>query len=228
MAWNPSKKQISTYEQLLKRYNKQRKQIERAHRQLEQITPSGRMPSLVIPERQRKMTLRQIRMSGRRMFAMKIRQLKKIVHGGLQEFYNDYKKSYLELYRNYIIQDDPEGYQNRFYSPEQIAEAERLEGKEMAQFMHDYNRIVTMNGTVFTFLVKAGKIPEFRYLYRQFENDFEMYENYAQQFHKGLNWARNINPKVAKEFLSGAPFSKWSKQAQDVYMKWHDIKGYGK
>ena len=96
--WKPTEKQINTYEELVKRYNKIRNQIIKAHRSLEKRTPTGRMPSLVVPERQRKMSIRQITISGRRLYGIKIRQLKKVVHGGLQAFYNDYKKLCLGVF----------------------------------------------------------------------------------------------------------------------------------
>lgn len=217
--WNPSENQISAYEQILKRYNKIRKQIISAHHNLEQIVPSGRMPSLVVPERHRKMTLRQMRLTGRRVFLLKLRQLKKVVHGGLQAFYSDYKKSYLQLYRDYIIQDMPEGYQNRFYSDLQIKEAD---SPEMAQFMHDYNSLVNMNGTVFTLLLKMGKIPQFKYLYAQFVQDLDTYDNFAKLFHKAIRTARYIRIKDANDILSNSNWSKKSVFAQKLYKKMFD------
>lgn len=217
--WNPTEKQLSVYEETLKKYNKLRKQIIKAHHSLEKITPSGRMPSLVVPERQRKMSLRQIRLSGRQVFNLKIRQLKKVVHGGLQAFYSDYKKSYLELYRNYIIQDLPEGYQGRFYSEFQIKEAD----PEMAQFMHDYNSLVNMNGVVFAFLVKSGRLPEFRYLYAQFVQDFSTYDNYGYKFHKAIKLSRYISKNDALSVLGEADWSRRSKNLQRLYKKSFEV-----
>lgn len=225
MAWKPTQNQISVYEDILKKYQKLRRQIVKAHKNLESVTPSGRMPAMVVPQRERKMSMRQIRITGRRAFALKMKQLKKIVHGGLQAFYNDYKKSYLFLYREYILPEYPMGGYSEakgmghYYTDEQIAECERLEGKEMAQFMRDYNRIVFMNGTVFTLLLKSGKIPEFKYIYRQFASDIDMYENYAQAFHKGLSFANRINARTAENILSGANFSKRSRETMSFFKK---------
>lgn len=216
MAWKPTQKQISQYEMLLKKYNKIRNQIVRAHKSLEKRTPTGRMPSLVVPERQHKMSMRQMRITGRQVFNLKIKQLKKVVHGGLQAFYSDYKKSYLELYRNYIIGYDPDGYQGRFYSALQIKEAEI---PELAQFMHDYNSIVNMNGTVFALLVKTGRMPEFKYLYAQFSSDLTPYENYGLKFHKAVRSARYMSIKDAKDILEESNWSRRSRAIQRLYKK---------
>lgn len=214
--WKPTEKQLTTYEKLLKEYNKIRKQIISAHKQLEKETSTGRMPSLVVPERQRKMSARHIRITGRQLFNLKIKQLKKVVHGGLQSFYSDYKKSYLELYRNYIIGEDPEGYQGRYYSEFQIKEET---DPQMQQFMHDYNSIVNMNGTVFALLVKSGRIPEFKYLYMQFAQDTTPYDNYGNMMHTAIRRSRYINMKDAEAILGGASWSKRSKALQNLYKK---------
>ena len=214
--WKPTQKQLTTYEQLVKQYNKMRKQIVKSHRALEDHIGAGRMPSLVVPERHRKMSIRQIRVSGRRLFNLKVKQLKKVVHGGLQKFYSDYKKSYLELYRKYLIQEDPYGYQERFYSELQIKEEK---DPEMRQFMRDYNSIVNMNGTVFALLVKTGRIPEFKYLYAQFQQDLSTYENYGQALHKAIRMAKYIRTSDADAILKEAKWSRWSKIKQNLYKK---------
>lgn len=214
--WQPTGKQLRTYDEILKKYNKMRNQIVKSHRALEEHIGAGRMPALVVPERHRKMTISQIRISGRRLFALKIKQLKRVVHGGLQKFYSDYKKSYLELYREYIIQEDPEGYQGRFFSDLQIKEEK---DPQMRQFMHDYNSIVNMNGTVFALLVKTGRVPEFRRLYDQFQGGFRPYENYGQQLHRAVRMSRYISVKDAEAILKEAKWSRWSKVKQTLYKK---------
>lgn len=201
-SWKPTEKQLSTYELLVKKYSKMRKQIIKAHRNLEEIT-GGRLPSLVVPERHRKMRMAQIRMSGRKIFLAKVKQLRKIVNEGIKGFFKSYKKSYLDLYRTYIIGEDPEaGKYHTMYSEMQIKEMEATDPK-MAQFMHDYNKIVTMPPEVFAFLVKSGKLPEFKYVYNELGKGLTFAESYAERMSLGLKQARRIDVKKAGDFLSG-------------------------
>ena len=203
--WKPTQKQISTYEELVKKYNKIRKQIINAHRNLEKQTPTGRMPSLVVPERHRKMTLRQMRITGKMLFKLKVKQLSKIVNRGLKGFYQDYKRSYLELYRTYIIGEEPDGLAfgttPLYYTDEQI-KLTALNDKDMAKFMQTYNDIVRLNPYVFAFLIKSGKMPEFKQLYSELGKGLTFPESFVEQSHRAVkNWGYFMNTKEGGELL---------------------------
>lgn len=208
--WNPSKKQLSAYEELVKRYQKVRRKIIKAHRNFSEFTVSGRLPSLVVPERHRKMSVNQIRLSGRRLFNLKIKQLKKVVAGGLDDFYKKFKDSYLELYRRYIIEDDPEynpfgGEKGFLYSEDQI-KLKNIDDPKMAQFMIDYNNLVRMNRYLFAFLIKSGKLPEFKQIYREFKGlTFE--ESFGEDVTKAIKQSRHFDLSFAKKVAEGLNIS---------------------
>ena len=203
--WKPTERQLSTYEMLTKKYNKLRNQIIKAHKNLESVTPTGRMPALVVPERHRKMSLRQIIVSGRLLFKLKLKQLSKVVNHGLDGFYKDYKRSYLELYRNYIIGENPEGLAFKtvpmFYTEEQM-NTTKINDPEMAKFMGIYNSIVRLNPYVFAFLIKSGKIPEFKQLYSELGKGLTFPESFVSQTAKAVkNWGYFMNTREASALL---------------------------
>lgn len=222
-TWKPSQKELSVYEQLLKKYNKMRQQVIKAHRALEEHTPSGRMPSLVVPERHRKMTLRQIQIGGRRLFKLKLRQLKTNIRGGLGAFFKRYKDGYLELYRD-LIGETPElnpfhsSAKGFLYSEEQIKLA-HINEPELAKFMRTYNDIVRLNPAVFTLLIKSGKIPSFQRLYDELGRGLTFPEKVVDETHKAVRfWGYRLNTregvKWANETLKG------EKKAIERYIKY--------
>ena len=118
------------------------------------------------------------------MLREKMKALYKIVSKGEMSFYKDFKRSYLELYRTYIIEEDPD-LKNGMFSKEQIAD-KYFEDPKMAQFMHDYNSIVTMNPLRFLVLLYSGKIPEFKWLYRELVQGLSGYDSFAERMHNAI------------------------------------------
>ena len=203
MKWTPTQKQYSKYEEIVKKYQKLRSKIIKAHKNLERVTSTGRMPAMVVPKRVRKQTLRQIRLSGRMMFNAMVKQLKKVVDAGLKGFYSDYKKSYMQLYSEYLIEEAPMGANSFgfFYTKEQIS----LADEKTQELMHLYNKIKTMNPFVFGFLMKSGRLPAFNKLYveTQQQGQFEVSESFLAQFKKGIYSARYMTPKATSRMLAG-------------------------
>ena len=214
MARKITEQEYSEYEKMLKKYQRMRRKIIKAHKNIAESSRSySRLPQMVAPEREVKVSLRAFRMTGRRAFRMKMRQLKKLVYGGYAEFYKDFKKQYLELYRN-LIDEQPEDYtalqlynmsigkeggEPVFYSEYQI----KLASKDEAQFMRNYNNIVRMNPMVFAYLIKTGRIPEFKKLYAQFQGEVRTQENWLDAMSKAIKLSRRFSPSDAERILTG-------------------------
>ena len=190
-----------------------RRKIVRSHEQIaERSRNYSRLPQLVAPERQKKVSLGQFRLTGRRIFNLKMRQLKKFVSGGYQEFYKEFKRQYLKLYQQ-LLEESPElnpfGRGEGFlYSEEQM----KLASKDEAQFMRDYNAVVRMNPMVFAYLIKTGRIPEFKKLYAQFQGEVRTQENWLDAMSKAIKMSRRFNSRDAEKLLTGTIPEKLSKK----------------
>lgn len=224
--WSPTSKQMSEYERLLKAYNKMRKHIAKAHKVITGGESSGRLPSLVNLQQERKMTMKQIRLTGRKIFNFKLKQLNRIVKGGYKAFYKDFKNQYLELYREYILDETPMGYNGIYYSKDQI-DGRREESTKEAQFMEDYNRIVAMNPYVFAFLVKSGRMPAFKLLYNEFKSEFSFYESWGDEMHKAIKQAYRMDVKWAEQIVTGVT-KKGMKAEREKYEKYAKTMGWRK
>lgn len=223
--------EYSEYERILKKYQRMRRAIIRGHKSLiEQSRAPSRLPQMVAPERETKISLAKFRLTGRRIFALKMRQLKKLVSGGFQEFYKEYKYQYLELYQR-LLDESPEGYTalqlyNHYnkgfklgnpilYSEDQI----KFASKDEAEFMRNYNAIVRMNPMVFAYLIKSGRMPEFRHLYQQFLGEVRTQENWLDAMSKAIKMARNFSPIEAERLLLNPKLSKSNKEKLKTYAK---------
>ena len=206
MAKKITQEEYNEYERLLKKYQRMRRKIINAHKQIAEHSRNySRLPQLVAPERQTKVSLGSFRLTGRRIFNMKLRQLKKFVTGGYQDFYKEFKWQYLKLYQQ-LLEEVPEGKLNTlsseglFYTAEQM----KLASKDEAQFMRDYNAVVRMNPMVFAYLIKTGRIPEFKKLYAQFQGEVRTQENWLDAMSKAIKMARRFSPKEAEALLTGS------------------------
>ena len=201
-------KLYSQYEEILRKYNNMRKRITRRISKLKDDSKGGRLPSMVVPQRQRKIQQRTAMKMSRRMLRMKIKALYGMVRKGEESFFKDFKRSYLELYRAYIIEENPE-LKNGMYSKEQI-ELMAITDSQMAQFMHDYNAIVRMNPKRFITRLYTGKIPEFKWLYREIVLGISGYQSFAEQMHEAikLKSVRSESEDESNEAISSKVSSK--------------------
>lgn len=204
MARKITEQEYSEYEKMLKKYQRMRRKIIKAHKNIaESSRSSSRLPQMVAPERETKISLRAFRMTGRRAFRMKMRYLKKLVYGGYAEFYKEFKNQYLKLYQQ-LLDEEPElnpfGTGKGFlYSEYQI----KLASKDEAEFMRNYNNIVRMNPMVFAYLIKTGRIPEFKKLYAQFQGEVRTQENWLDAMSKAIKLSRRFSPSDAEKLLTG-------------------------
>ena len=193
-------KLYNEYERIQKEYNKLRKNLKKKFNVWKEDNTSGRLPSVVIPQRQRKLTQRQAMRMSRRQLRMRIKAMYGFVQKGMKGFFKEFKKSYLELYKTYIIIDDPElnpfGNEKGFlYSQEQI-KLQEVSDPKMAQFMRDYNAIVRMNPERFATLIYTGKIPQFHKIYDELVKGkwgFNGYESFAEDLHNAIRLRGVVN-----------------------------------
>ena len=193
-----SQKEYSEYERLLKKYQQMRRNIIKAHKRLAQNADTGRLPQMVAPERERKISLGRFNLTGRQLFNLKVKHLKKVVLGGYQAFYKEFKWQYMDLYKS-LIQEEPDiKYFGGMYSPEQIRMAEEPD----KTLMQDYNSLVRMNAMVFAYLLKTGRIPEFRYLYREMTG-IKFVDSPLERFSKAIRQGKYFSPRDAERLLTG-------------------------
>ena len=200
-----TEKEYSEYTKILKKYQQMRRNIIKAHNNFANTSKApSRLPQLVAPERERKLSLSQIRLTPRKVFNAKLRHLNKVVKEGYYGFYKDFKRQYLKLYRSLLEEEpelnpkNPEG-KGYLYSDYQI----HLASKEEGQFMKDYNALVRMSPYVFAYLLKTGRIPAFKKLYQQFKGEVSVEENFLGQFHKAIVMAYRFKVKDAERLLMG-------------------------
>ena len=221
MAKKISEQEYNEYEKILKKYQQMRRKIIKAHKRIAEASRNySRLPQLVAPEREKKLSITSFRISGRRIFNMKLRQLKKFVTGGYQEFYKEFKNQYLKLYQQ-LLDEEPE--LNPFHSGKGFLYSEeqmKLASPEEAQFMRDYNNIVRMNPMVFAYLIKTGRIPEFKKLYAQFQGEVRTQENWLDAMSKAIKMSRRFSPAIAEKLLTGSIPNRLSKSNKER------LKGY--
>jgi len=168
-------KLYNEYERIQKEYNKLRKRLIKKTRRFEQQNDTGRVPSLVIPERKRKIPLRTAMRMGRREMWRRINALKRVVNAGESGFYRLFKRSYFELYRM-VIGEEPEAFNGYKYSEQQIAEMENVD-KDLASLMDSYNALFQMPPEIFYLLLRRGDIPAFKMIYAEAVGGVSYYES---------------------------------------------------
>ena len=168
-------KLYSEYERIQKEYNKLRKKLIKKTRKFEENNKTGQLPSLVIPERKRKITLRTAMRMSRRELWRRINALRKVVNAGESGFFKQFKKSYFELYRM-VIGEDPEAFNGYKYSEQQIAEMENADSG-LASLMESYNALFQMPSEIFYLLLRRGDIPAFKMIYAEAIGGVSYYES---------------------------------------------------
>lgn len=175
---NITKRDISIYRELTEQVKTLRKVLKKRYRKLEKEVGVGRLPALVLPESPKPVSRINWRKLRYQQYQAKIKALRLIVAGGLRGWYKRmYKDKILELWRENLIGDHPEGGINGriksgwYYSDEQIEDAD----EKTARFMLIYNRLVRMDISVFMIMYDSGMLPAFRLLYDAEKGGFHNY-----------------------------------------------------
>lgn len=184
-------KLYNEYERIQKEYNKLRKRLIKKTRRFEERNETGRLPSLVIPERKRKIQLRTAMRMSRREMWRRINALRKVVNAGESGFFKLFKRSYFELYRS-VIGEQPEAFNGFKYSEQQIAEMYNVDSK-MASLMESYNALFQMPSEIFYLLLKRGDIPSFKMIYAEAIGGVSYYESVLDRLSEiSHDWKRMI------------------------------------
>ena len=70
--------------------------------------------------------------------------------------------------------------------------------------MRDYNAIVRMNPVVFAYMIKTGRIPEFKKLYQEFAGMVKTQENWLDALSKAVKQSRYFNPRKVEDLMTGS------------------------
>ena len=165
----PSQRSIDLYNQLVESQNQIRKTLTRIHRQAEEAFGAGRLPSLVIPKKARKIRMsdfqgmNKIKLQQRlKMFWARYRESKRLFSQGLRSYIaRTVKDGYMELWRDQILFNSGESPEGKFSKFTQ----EQIENSYMGEFMDVYNKLISLPAEAFLAMLYKGKIIQFKYIY---------------------------------------------------------------
>ena len=192
--WTPSLKQLSLYDELLKRQNLTRKRLLKRRRKAEEKGSSfGRpLPDLVLPmkaRRYRDITRYAPRFDSYEDYRNKIRALQNLYGGKgspeLQWYRENYRKNILGIIKGWI-QDElnfnykPEGYFGK-YSEEQIQMANQV-ANDGGRFLDLYNKMISLSMGEFMTMYDSGFFPKLKYIYEEMKGIGGIEFSYVDEF----------------------------------------------
>lgn len=174
--WKPTLKQLSVYDELLKRQNIARKRLLKRRRIAEQETSFGRgLPDLVIPIKvKRYRDITRYRFNSYEDYRKKVSALQELYGGkgtpDLQYYKQTYKKNILNLIKGWIqdyigYREKPEGYFGK-YSDEQIQKA-YIAIEDGGKFLNLFNKMQSLSTGEFMTMYDFGYIPRIKYIYNE-------------------------------------------------------------
>ena len=173
----PSPKTINLYNRLVENQNKVRKQLRRIHKNAEEASGAGRLPTLVIPKSAHKIRhnyfegLSSAELQRRlKQFYEKLNNAKALFASGIKSYLSrTLKDGYMELWRDQILfrsGESPEGYFGKFST-------EQIENSYMGEFMEVYNMMMSLSAETFLALLYSGKIIQFKFIYSDMNTGLE-------------------------------------------------------
>lgn len=210
--WKPTLKQLSVYDELLKRQNTTRKRLLRRRRIAEQETSFGRgLPDLVIPMKAKRFRdISRYRFDSYEDYRNKIRALQNLYGGKgspeLQFYRSAYRNNILNLIRGWIgdyvnFAEKPKGYFGK-YSDEQIQIASIMY-EDGGKFLELYNKMTSLSIGEFMSMYDLGFIPKLKYIYQEMKGvggvEFSFVNEFLDSYYDFRRQVRNgnafINPK---------------------------------
>lgn len=214
--WKPSQKALSRYDELVKQTNKLRRQILSRRRKAEQETPVGRLPALILPEKATPSSRLDWRTIKNKIFYDKMRQMSKVVTGGIEGWYKRrYKRNILEAWRNALDSIAYEKYGKsplifdvngniKVDSPTGLFTKEMLaQYPELEKYFKTYNKLRNMPIGEFMYMYDNGYMPAFKYIYNEMQGSFM--GNYLDEMLDSIDRFRKFVPK---DYVSLKPLSK--------------------
>lgn len=171
--WTPSQKQLSIYDELLKRQNQARKAILRRRRIIEEEGMGRTLPDLIIPKKVRRYRdMTRYRFDSYKDYREKMRALQNLFGGkgspDLQYYRMSYKQNIISVIRDWIdkylnFQEKPKSKFGK-YSEEQIYKANQI-AEDGGKFLDLYNKYQSMSIAEFMAMYDTGHIPTLKIIY---------------------------------------------------------------
>lgn len=180
--YHPTKKQVSLYNQLIKKQNKIRTEVLKRRGETEEEAKTGRLPplpDLVVPRKGKHISTR-FRFSSKQAFKLKLRALKEAYGQDLIGWYRqNYQNKILDAFLNainaelnnlgYFDEVKPE-VNNRFFSKEQMEEFRDINISDTStrtiyDFMKAYNQLRALPTYQFMDMYDKGYLPAFKFIY---------------------------------------------------------------
>ena len=212
--WTPSQKQLSLYDELLKRQNITRKRLLKRRRIAEEEGSSfGRpLPDLVIPVKARRhRNLSSYKFNSYEEYRQKIKALQQLYGGKgdpLLRYYKEtYKKNILTLIRGWVedilgFKYAPDGYFGR-YSDEQIQIANQM-ANDGGRFLELYNKMIGLSTGEFMTMYDSGFFPKMKYIYEEMKGiggvEFSYVDEFLESFKDFRRQAVNQSNIIVKTY----------------------------
>ena len=234
--WTPSQKQLSLYDELLKRQNITRKRLLKRRRIAEEEGSSfGRpLPDLVLPmkvKRHRDVTRYSKNFDSYADYREKIKALQKLYGKGKEEpdfaFYKaTYRERILNLVRDWIIKylnfdEKPAGKFGK-YSDEQKSKIAWSFDLDAVRFLELYNKMISLSTGEFMAMYDSGFIPAMKYVYEEIKGvrgiDFSHVDEFLDSYSDFRRQVRTGNVMV-RPLSDRSRVSKAYKKALKDYNK---------
>lgn len=200
--WTPSLKQLSAYDELLKRQNIARKRILRRRKIAEEQGGGRPLPDLVIPMKARRhRDVTKYKFDSYKEYREKMKLLSDLYGGkgspDQQVYKNEYKRNILSIIKDWIDKylAFPEKPNGRFgkYSEEQIYRANQV-AEDGGKFLILYNDLISLSIGEFMAMYDTGYIPTLKVIYEEIQSS-------------------NVNLSKVDEFIDS--FSDWRRQVRE-------------
>lgn len=230
--WTPSLKQLSLYDELLKRQNITRKRLLKRRRIAEQEGSSfGRpLPDLVLPmkvRRHRNVMRYANQFNSYEEYRAKIRALQQLYGGKgdpLLRYYKEtYKKNILALVKGWVTDVlgyniAPQGYFGK-YSDEQIQDSNQV-ANDGGRFLELYNKFIGMSTGEFMAMYDSGFIPKMKYIYEEMKGvggvEFSYVDEFLESFKDFRRQALNQSNILVKSY---AERNGYKQETYEKYLK---------
>lgn len=218
--WIPSQKQLSIYDELLKRQNQVRKLILKRRRADEEEGLGRPLPDLIIPMKAKRSRSKTYFFDSYADYRRKMKDLQRLYGGKgspLIQYYKEaYKRNILSIVKDWIdvylnFTEKPQGYFGK-YSDEQIYIANQI-SDDGGRYLDLYNKFISLRTEEFITMYNSGMIPKLKFIYDEmkgtttedlkngtrFEQIDEFINNYKEYKRQVREQTRNVMIKSVED-----------------------------
>lgn len=196
--WKPSQKQLSIYDELLKRQNEVRKQVLRRRKIIEGEGTGRTLPDLIVPMKARRSRDLNYSFNSYEDFRKKLKALKDLYgmnDDATEHFYREkYKNNILGILKDWLGVN-PTGKFGKY------EEGDMLNNPELERYMLVYNDLVSLDIGTLMAMYDSGMIPSLRYIYQdmQGKTSFSEIDYFISNFKDLRRQARNQRNIMVKD-----------------------------